>query len=318
MEDFVDQVPGAKVLRGSARLVVASVGVTAGLLLSPTTASAGQHDRPPIVVDSGDGFGIDTTVTDPGKPGLSTRGDGVAPASQRSSGVTCTYMLDYSNHSGGWPQEILDGPPMGEKGAWYYRSCSDGSFDLVWIPDGAPNEPAVPRMTPGQLAAQAANYLPLPAPAVHHNPDRGAGGRPETVVGVDTWLWVSPSSFRTLRQTTSAGGVSATVTATPVSTSWRTGSPDAPDVECDGPGVPYDTRRPPEAQNTYCSTVYGRSSASRPQTGPDPNDRFFTGSVTTMWRVTWTGTGGASGSLPALRRTTSFPLAATELQAVNS
>jgi len=231
--------------------------------------------------------------------------------------VTCTYQFDGSNYSGGWPQDILNGPPVAGPGWWYYRSCSNGSFDHVWVSYGSPNAAAAPRVTPAQLAVQAANYLPLPAPVVHHNPDRGVGGRPETVVGVETWLWLSPGSYRTLRQTTAAGGVSATVTATPESTLWRTGSPDAPDVECAGPGVAYETNRAPAAQRTYCSTTYARSSASRPQTGPDPNDRFFVGSVTTTWRVTWTGTGGAAGSLPPLRRTTSFRLAVAELQAVN-
>jgi hypothetical protein len=293
------------------------VGAVLGSLAAPVSAAADTHEPPPIVVDTGYyGFGIKTKVTDPGQPGSRASGNAAAPVSSRG-GVTCTYTLDYSNHSGGWPDEILEGPPLDGRGAWYYRSCSNGSFDLVWIPDRAPANAAVPRVTPGQLAVQAANYLPLPAPEVHHNPDRGAGGRPETVVGVATWLWVSPSSFRTLRQTTSAGGVSATVTATPVSTYWRTGSLHAPNVQCDGPGVPYDTGRPPSAQRTYCSTVYGRSSADQPQTGPDQNDRFFVGSVTTTWRVTWTGTGGASGSLPPLRRTTEFRLAVAELQAVN-
>jgi len=290
--------------------VSAVLAVIVGLATPPP---AGDD---PIVIRGDNNGGIATTVTDAGSPGSRLPGKAAVPASN-GGGVTCTYMLDYSNHSGGWPQEILDGPPADEQGAWYYRECSNGSFDLVWIPAGAPAAAAAPRVTPEQLAAQAANYLPLPAPEVHHNPDRGAGGRPETVVAVETWLWVSPSSFRTLRQTTSAGGVSATVTATPVATSWRTGSPDAPDVECDGPGLPYDENRPPSAQHTNCSTTYARSSAGQPQTGPDPNDRFFVGSVTTTWRVTWTGTGGASGSLPALRRTTSFRLAVAELQAVN-
>jgi hypothetical protein len=297
------------------------IAVAASLLcgLMPVVAArAAPNDPPPIVVDTGYyGFGIRTQVTDPGSPGSRSDGNGAVPVVLSGRGVTCSYQFDGSNYSGGWPQEIINGPTPGVDGAWYYRSCSNGSFDLVWVPNRAANAVAAPRVTPDQLAVQAAKYLPLPAPVVHHNPDRGAGGRPETVVGVQTWLWVSPGSYRTLRQTTAAGGVSATVTATPVSTSWRTGSHDAPSVECAGPGVAYDTSRDPAAQHTYCSTTYARSSASQPQTGPDPNDRFFFGSVTTTWRVTWTGTGGAAGSLPPLRRTTSFQLAVAELQAVN-
>jgi len=295
---------------------VAAISALVWVFGLPAPAAADPGDPPPITVSTGDGFGVDTRVTAPGKPGSRNNGNRATVVS-RGGGVTCTYQFDGSNYSGGWPQEIINGPTPGVDGAWYYRGCSNGSFDLVWVPNSAPTVVALPRVTPEQLAVQAAKYLPLPAPDVHHNPDRGAGGRPETVVGVETWLWVSPGSFRTLRQTTAAGGVSATVTATPISTMWRTGSPDAPDVECAGPGVPYDPTRDPATQRTYCSTTYARSSASQPQTGPDPNDRFFLGSVTATWRVTWTGTGGTSGNLPPLRRTTTFRLAVAELQAVN-
>ena len=79
------------------------------------------------------------------------------------------------------------------------------------------------------------------------------------------------------------------------------------------------TRRlPATAQSTNCATTYTRSSAGQPQTGPDPNDRFFTASATTTWRVTWVGNDGTAGVLPALTRTTTFPIAVAELQAVNT
>ena len=172
-------------------------------------------------------------------------------------------------------------------------------------------------VTPGVLAARAVNFLPLPAPAVNHSPDR-IGGIPETVVGIPTWWWVSPASFRVLRQTTAAGGVSATVTAIPVSTIWSPGEPGLPPLVCAGAGTPYDPSVPATAQSTNCATTYTRSSAGQPQTGPDPNDRFFTASATTTWRVTWVGSDGTAGVLPALTRTTTFPIAVAELQAVNT
>ena len=37
-----------------------------------------------------------------------------------------------------------------------------------------------------------------------------------------------------------------------------------------------------------CSHTYRRSSAEQSQTGPSVNDRFFTVTVTTAWRVSWT------------------------------
>jgi hypothetical protein len=192
----------------------------------------------------------------------------------------------------------------------------------VWFPDaappvnGTPLPPAAVAASPVVLARQAFGRLPLPVPRVHHSPD-ATGGRPQTVVGVQTWLWVDPATFAALTQTVSVGPVWATVTARPVSTVWSTGSPDAAPATCPGPGVAYDPRRAPGGQSTYCSTVYLRSSAGQPQTGPSDNDRFFTGSATTIWRVSWVGSGGAGGQLPDLQRTSSFPIAVAELQAVN-
>jgi len=287
--------------------------LVAGTVLTFTVgngAGADEHD-PPIVVTSGDGIGIDTSVAAPNSGGSSGN---TIPVST-GSGPSCTYTPDTSNHSSGIPEWEQKNPHAGEQGAWFFRQCTDGSFSVLWIPSGN-SPPGIPQVTPGQLAAQAANYLPLPAPHVLHSPDRSEG-RPQTVVGLETWLWVSSASFSSLDQTTSAGGVTATVTARPVSTVWATGSVDAPGVECDGPGVPYDVRRTPSEQSTYCSTTYARSSAGQARTGPEQNDRFFVGSATTVWRVSWTGTGGATGSLPDLRRSTPFRLAVAELQAVN-
>jgi hypothetical protein len=289
-------------------IIVAS---SLGLVFHGTHVQALQYP-PPIVIESGDGFGIDTQVVDSGESGDSATD--VVPVSGGSRS-TCRYVPDTSNHSTGVPPWELDVPHTGQRGAWFFRQCSDGSFAVVWIPAAASAVNSAP-VSPGQLAVQAANYLPLPAPRIHHNPG-SAEGRPQTVVGVPTWFWVDRSTYSTLHQTTSAGGVTATVTAEPVSTEWTTGSAHAPGMVCRGPGVPYDESRQPTAQSTYCSTIYGHSSATEPQNGLSPNDRFFNGTVTTVWRVSWVGTGGVQGTLPDLRRTSRFRLAVAEIQAVN-
>jgi hypothetical protein len=100
--------------------VSAVLAVIVGLATPPP---AGDD---PIVIRGDNNGGIATTVTDAGSPGSRLPGKAAVPASN-GGGVTCTYMLDYSNHSGGWPQEILDGPPADEQGAWYYRECSNGA-----------------------------------------------------------------------------------------------------------------------------------------------------------------------------------------------
>src|SRR3546814_7534827 len=63
------------------------------------------------------------------------------------------------------------GPPRGEEpGRWYRRICDLGNGDtsgsIVWIVD---------RVDPAQLAAQAEDRVPIPAPAIRMNPDASDG-----------------------------------------------------------------------------------------------------------------------------------------------
>lgn len=286
--------------------------------LSVVTYVSADEGPPPIQV-RGDNKGgaVETTVSGLGRsadlPGVRTAPPAVETA-LRGGGPSCTEA--FAGDDGQAFRETRNGVD----GRYYFVNCSDGTHGLTWAPD-SPSPPgrgasALAAVSMAELARQASDRLPLPAPVVKHSPDR-VSGRPETVVGFRTWFWVDPASYRPLTQTVTAGAVTATVTARPVSTHWVSGSPDAPDVTCPGPGVPYDPRLDSSVQSTYCATTYARSSARRPQTGPDANDRFFLGSATTRWQVSWTGTGGVQGQLPDLERTSTFQLAVAELQAVN-
>jgi hypothetical protein len=137
----------------------------------------------------------------------------------------------------------------------------------------------------------------------------------DAVVNLATWWWVDPRQWRALTQRTAVGPVWARVSARPVKSVWDAGDGTAP-LTCRGGGTPYDTRRSSNAQSTDCSHVYTRSSAGQPQTGPDPNDRFFTVTVTVYWQVSFVGAGGARGALPVMTRTTRFPLRVVERQTV--
>lgn len=199
--------------------------------------------------------------------------------------------------------------PAQSGGAWYDVRCSDGGVYLaVYVPPASDNVPPAVRLA-GTLARTVANRLQLPAPQVGQSP----AGR--TLVGLATWWWIEPGSWRALTQRTAAGPVWAEVTATPVSSTWDPGDGSDPLV-CAGPGTAYDRSRPDSEQSTDCSYTYRRSSAEQPQTGPDPNDRFFTVTVTTTWQVSWRGSGGAGGVLPPMRRTSTFPLAVAQRQTV--
>ena len=83
-------------------------------------------------------------------------------------------------------------------------------------------------------------------------------------------------------------------------------------MTCRGPGVAYDTRRPPADQHTTCSYTYRRSSAGQ------PGERYPV-TATTTWAITWTATGvvAASGTLPPLLRTSQTALRVAEAEAIN-
>lgn len=288
------------------RLYGAVAAAAAVVVAHSTIAFAGSPPGPITV--KGNDSGVETTVTAPGHPGS------VTPVSTRRTTRTCHSVPAVSPKAGA---AQLGEQRNGYWGLYYLVYCSDGSASLEWVPQYPINPAGTARRTAGVLAQRAVDQLPLPAPSVHHNPNH-IDGRPETVVGIETWWWLDPSSFRTITHTVRARRSWVRVTAEPTSTYWASGSSGAPNVRCAGPGTPYDASRPAAAQHTDCFTVYSRSSADQPQTGPSPNDRYFTASVTVTWRVTWVGVGGARGALPPIQRRITFPIAVSEVQTVNN
>jgi hypothetical protein len=270
-------------------------------------AGAALADPPAPVIVTGDNQGgsVTTDVTAPGASGTAGAPVGdTSPANARSA-ITCTWtqLSDFA-------EGLFFALGSGAAGGHYYDvRCSDGSLSLaVYVPPSAPNVPPEV-VVAGTLAQQATNRLPLPAPGAQHNPSSDA------LVGLATWWWVDPLQWRPLQQRTQAGPVWAQVTARPVRSVWDAGDGSDP-VVCAGPGQPYDRQRPAREQSSDCTYTYLRSSASQPQRGPDPNDRFFTVTVTVYWQVSWVGSGGTGGALPEIARSSSFPLRVVERQTV--
>jgi hypothetical protein len=266
-------------------------GVAIALLLSgaaPAWADGG-----------GDAWTDDNEVgaeaTDTGTPrGVSDSGSPVNPC--RYS-VLDTRMSDIADDMA---VEGI-GPPRGEEpGAWYRRTCDLGngntSGSIIWIADG---------VDPEQLAAQAEDRAPIPAPSIRMNPDAGDG----SVVHVPTWLWIDGSQWVPVSAQASAGGVTVTATAAPQSVTWDMGNGDT--VVCQGPGTPYDASRPASDQTTDCSYTYERSSASQP-------DGTYLVTATVSWNVTWTIVGApGGGGLGASPRSESVAIPVAEIQALN-
>jgi hypothetical protein len=284
------------------------LGVVLVCCLTSLQTPSAQADDQPVVV-AGDKYGgyVDTTVTAPSSSGPpSTQGG--TPAGGTSDAVTCTWTEDPSYSES--LSELWDWTAAAEPGGrWYDVACSDGSsYQAVYVPPASDTVPP-PVVLAGTLARTLSSRLQLPTPVAGRSPAGWA------LVGLPTWFWVDPGSWRTLRQRTSVGPVWAEVVAAPVSTTWEPGDGSAP-FTCAGPGTVYDQSRPDGLQSTDCSYTYRRSSADQPQTGPTDNDRFFTVTVTTRWQVTWTGSGGTGGTLSALTRSSSFSVAVAQRQTV--
>jgi hypothetical protein len=167
-----------------------------------------------------------------------------------------------------------------------------------------PDPSTAPQISPAQLAQQAWRRLPIPAPEVATAPPRGSDG----LVGLPQWFWVTNWDSHSDR--VQVGGAWAAVTARPTGLTVDPGAGQRP-LTCAGPGTAYDRQRSARSQRSGCSYTYNRSSAGLP-------NEAYTVTVTVTWGGTWVGSGGAGGTLPALSRSTTFPLRVAEGQAVTS
>ena len=283
-------------LRAAAALVVA---IASSVTLLPSTAQAGDGG-PAQVKGNNDGV-VSTTVEDPGQSGASST-DTTTVSDVHSS---CVWMQVFTFEQLPLPPKVAR-----QSGGWWQQYCNGNGWAgmPVFVPDGS-TPAAVLQTSPATLAQRAVNQLRLPAPTAGLNPT------PRALVNLAEWFWVPRSDWTTLTQRTQAGAVWAAVVARPTSTTWDPGDGSAP-FTCAGAGTPYVKDEPASAQHSDCTYTYRRSSANEPQSGPDPNDRFFTATVTTTWSVSWTGAGGTGGALPQMTRTSTFRLAVAERDAV--
>ncbi|HWL44481.1 MAG TPA: hypothetical protein VNQ73_16190 [Ilumatobacter sp.] len=182
-----------------------------------------------------------------------------------------------------------------ETGRWLMRICEDLGPVMV---DGWSAVPEEGLVIPGELAAEASESIPIGAPFTLTSP---AAGR--LVVQVPTWLWIDGDWWHDYSATATAGRVSATVTATPISAVWSTG--DGTTVEC-GAGTPWQ-RGLAESEAT-CSHTYRSVS---PAGG-------FDLSVTVEIEVTWTSNVGEAGTLPTINRSAAQAVQVGEIQAIGT
>jgi hypothetical protein len=158
-------------------------------------------------------------------------------------------------------------------------------------------QPATNVVDAATLARQAYRELPL----LYPQPFTAPPANMNQLVGVRTWFWIDPAQWQPRSASAAVPGLSATVTATPITVLWDTG--DGAVITCDGPGIPYDPGRPDNVQHSDCSHVFEHDGEHDVRT-------------TIVWRVRWTATDGSGGALPDVERATQFPLQAEQRQAV--
>jgi hypothetical protein len=177
---------------------------------------------------------------------------------------------------------LLQGPGGTNSIIWEDRGTS-------YVPDGLAPGAAAP--DPMSVVDRALGRLNLPAPEPTVGPDLST-----VAVKVPVWLWIANAEPITVSST--AGPLTATVTARVESTTWQMGEPldpatpgrHAAAVTCTGPGVPYSTgsdpARPP------CGYTYVWQSLPQRTGGTGT----WTVTVTAIWAVTWTLNTGQAGT----------------------
>lgn len=178
-------------------------------------------------------------------------------------------------------------------------------------PDGGPPiklvpvVPDAPVVSEKALADEAYARMVPPVPQIVMTPAADT----TQLVSLPIWLQVARSSWAPKSEAVSAGGVSLTMNAAPVSAVWSMG--DGTTETCRGPGTPYPAVKPkdPMIASPDCGHVYAAPSESLPQ-GSYPV------SVTTHWKVTWSTTTGLSGTEPDLTAIALTRLRVAEIQAL--
>lgn len=245
------------------------------------------------------GYCIDWDVPTPGGP--PTGGGG----RESTDEVVCYWVTipdDLSWDPTIWFDFDLTPPPEGVTVVWQSWECSDGSatFAFRWV------MPA----TPANLAALARGQVVgmMPQPSINSSPPVGTASIVEVPVFVEVTNWTG-----VITDSACAGGLCVTVTATPqlTFTPAETGSPP---ITCAGSGTRYDPDGAPIDEQASAEGACAYAYLLR--TGVEGRPTEWQGSVSVTWTISWTASTGASGSLPAVTRTTSLPRAVREVQTV--
>jgi len=250
--------------------------------------------------------GGEVVVVVPGSSSAGWSGSSYKGGGGADSSISCEFFA-----VGATPGAVL--PDVGAQvtdtssvntGDYLWIICRDTrSGDVTYENIFAWDPAAPPVLTPpaAVLAQMAVNSIRLPKPGVRTWPPSGSTG----LVNLPVWLHVD--NWASVSASAGAGGLTATVEATPVRVEWNM---DDGSVTCSGAGSTYDVALKPDPSSSSCSYTYRRSSGVKP-------DLTFHDSSVIVWHLRWTATNGEGGDLGEMAGPpTAFALQIQESQAL--
>lgn len=246
------------------------------------------------------GYCVEWDVPAPG--GLARGGGGGGGSADR---VVCAWAT-IPDPSGADPSVFFDyglAPPPGEVAViWQALTCSDGrrANTLRWI------RPVTPDVLASSIQGEIAGILAQPT--INSSPPIGTASIVDVPVFVEVTNWTGD-----VVDSACAGGLCVTVTASPELT-FTPGEPGSGTISCAGAGTRYDPDGPSVEDQASAEGACAYAFALR--TGAEGRPPTWSGSASVTWTISWTASTGATGSLPAVTRTTQLPRAVREVQAV--
>jgi hypothetical protein len=265
-------------------LIVLTVTLTSFAALSSLSANAALACTPGASNDSG------AVIAD---VGCSTPPASTVPAGD-TSGPVCTPWAPFLGDGVyAVPAPITRIAADGSLETSSIRECVPGGKQYRWI--SSPTPRSVAGQAFGDVQRQG-----LPKPTAKTGPPID-----KMIVNFETWIAVQPEN--PVVAEAAAGGITSTVTATPVRIEFHTGTISTKDVAvvtCD-----------PWGSIDYGACTWTPQFPSVPKaTGTD--DLTYHGSVSIIWNVAWTSNTGTGGNLGQLTSTTPLNITVMEIQTI--
>lgn len=217
------------------------------------------------------------------------------PGGGGGSEVFCNYSLHApSTEDPSGDPAVPHQPEPGDQVALYCWDSATGQLADAWWVTYDPANPFGPIGAAERALELARRQVVLPAPTIALAPPRDT----PHLVGMPSWFWVD-TSWEDLRTSATAAGVTATVSASPVSVEWDPGDGTGA-FTCDGPGESW---QPGSGGEPPCGHTYASSGT-------------YTVTATVTWETTWSATTGEGGPLDPLTTTAAWPLVVRQAQAV--